>query len=100
LEQIPWPPAPRGPKYLPRTVYVDERLAYHLRELAKSESWELADLARGMIMVGLTLRNLHEAESEVGSMNRWITVTDALNHFLHGAVPRRYSDVVEADGCG
>ena len=72
-------------------MYVDERLAYHLRELAKSESWELAELARGMIMVGLTLRNLHEAESEVGSMNRWITVTDALNHFLHGAVPRRYS---------
>ena len=91
LEHIPWPPAPRSPKHLPRTLYLDERLAYHLRGLAKSESWELADLARGMIMVGLTMRHLHESESELGSNQRLIKAVDALNYLVRGAVGRRYS---------
>jgi hypothetical protein len=43
-----------------------------------------------MIMVGLTLRHLHEAESEVRSMHHFVTATDALNYLAHGAVRRRY----------
>jgi len=91
LEQIPWPHAPRGPKYLTRTLYLDYRLVSHLRDFAKSESWQIADLARCMILVGLALRHLYEAESEVGSTQRLITATDALTYFARGAVPRRYS---------
>ena len=91
LEQIPWLPVPRGPKYLRRTLYLDYRLASHLRDFAKSESWELADLARCMILVGLALRHLYESESAVGSTQRLITATDALKYFTRGAVRRRYS---------
>ena len=91
LEPIPWPPLPRGPKYLRRTLYLDYRLASHLRDFAKSESWELADLARCMILVGLALRHLYEAESTVGSTKRLITAIDALKYFTHGTVRRRYS---------
>ena len=72
-------------------MYLDERLASHLRGMAESDSWEFADLARGMILVGLALRHLYEAESEVGSMGRLINTTNALNYFVHGAVRRRYS---------
>jgi len=91
LEHLPWPPAPRGPKYLTRTLYLDYRLVSHLRDFAKSESWQIADLTRCMILVGLALRHLYEAESEVGSTQRLIKAVDALNYFLHGTVPRRYS---------
>jgi len=91
LERIPWPHAPRGPKYLTRTLYLDERLVSHLREFAESESWQIADLARCMILVGLALRHLYEAESEVASTRRLITATDALQYFVHSAVSRRYS---------
>ncbi len=91
MEPTTWPPAVRGPKYLRRTLYLDYRLDSHLRDFAKSESWELADLARGMIMVGLALRHLYESESEVGSTKRLITATDALEYFAHGTVRRRYS---------
>jgi hypothetical protein len=58
-------------------------------ELAKSESWELADLARGMIISGLAIRNLHAANPQ--RMGRFITVTAALNYLGHGANRRRYS---------
>jgi len=44
-----------------------------------------------MILVGLALRHLYEAESEVGSTQRLIKAVDALNYFVHGSVPRRYS---------
>jgi hypothetical protein len=44
-----------------------------------------------MILVGLALRHLYEAESEVGSTRRLIKAVDALNYFVHGAVRRRYS---------
>jgi hypothetical protein len=44
-----------------------------------------------MILVGLALRHLYEAESEVGSTRRLITATDALQYFVHGAVHRPYS---------
>jgi hypothetical protein len=44
-----------------------------------------------MILVGLALRHLYEAESEVGSTRRFIKAVDALNYFVHGAVRRRYS---------
>ena len=93
MEQTPWPwsPAPRGPKYLTRTLYLDYRLVSHLRHFAKSESWQIADLARCMILVGLALRHLYEAESEVGSTQRLIKAVDALKYFGRGAVPRRYS---------
>ena len=80
-------PIPRGPKYLSRSLYLDFRLAHRLRELAKSESWELADLARGMVISGLTIRNLHGANPR--RMERFITATAALNYFSHGA-GRRY----------
>ncbi len=91
MEHITWPPAARGPKYLRRTLYLDYRLASHLRDFAKSESWEPADLARSMILVGLALRQLYESESAVGSTQRLITAIDALKYFAHGAVRRRYS---------
>ena len=81
---------PRGPKYVRRTLYLDGRLVHHVKRLAESESWQLADLARGMIMVGLTLRQLHEAESEIVSMKHFVTAKDALNYLVHGAVRRRY----------
>jgi hypothetical protein len=44
-----------------------------------------------MILVGLALRHLYEAESEVSSTHRLIKTVDALNYFLHGSVRRRYS---------
>ena len=44
-----------------------------------------------MILVGLALRHLHEAESEVDSTQRLIKAVDALKYFLHGPVPRRYN---------
>ena len=85
------PAAPRGPKYVRRTIYLDARLFRHLKGLAKSETWQLADLARGLIMVGLILRHLHEAESEVVSMDHYVTAVDALNYLAHREVRRRYS---------
>ncbi len=91
MEQISWLPAPRSKKYLVRTLYLDYRLASHIRKFAKSESWEIADLARGMILVGLALRHLYEAESKVASTQRLITTTDALKKYFAGGVPRRYS---------
>jgi hypothetical protein len=44
-----------------------------------------------MILVGLALRHLYEAESEVASTQRLIKAVDALNYFVHGAVRCRYS---------
>jgi hypothetical protein len=81
---------PRGPKYVRRTLYLNSGLVHHLKEFAESESWQVADLARGMILVGLALRHLYEAQSEVASSQRFITATDALKYFKRGAVPRRY----------
>jgi len=98
LEPTTWLPVPRGPKYLRRTLYLDYRLASHLRDFAKSESWEIADLARCMILVGLALRHLYEAESEVGSTQRLITATDALKKHFAGGVPRRYSRRTSGQG--
>ena len=100
MDPIPWLPTRKGPKYLPRTLYIHEGLAGHLRGLAESESWELADLARGMILVGLALRHLYEAESELGSMEGLINATNALNYFVHRAVRRRYSRRRRGGGCG
>jgi hypothetical protein len=91
LRNTAGPAAQRGPKYVRRSLYLDAWLAHELKGLAESESWQRADLARGMIMVGLTLRHLHETESEVGSMEHFVTATDALNYLVHGAVRRRYS---------
>ena len=45
---------PPGARYVQRNLYLRSRLAYQLRNVAINESWELADLARTMVMVGLT----------------------------------------------
>ena len=42
-------------------------------------------------MVGLGLRHLYEAESEVGSTEHLIKAVDALNYLVHHTVQRPYS---------
>lgn len=72
-------------------MYLRRRLLVYLRKLAESESWELADLARALMTVGLTLRYLYEARSGVGSKHRVFTAKVALNYLGHGTVRRGYS---------
>ena len=70
-------------------MYLDGRLTQYLKGHTESESWQLADLARGLIIAGLTIRHLHAANP--ASMERFVTVTAALNYLGHSAVPRWYS---------
>lgn len=83
--------SPRGPKYVRRTLYLDARLVRRLKNLAESESWQLADLTRPVITVVLTFRYLYEVGSEAGSNHRLIAIMKALNYFGSGTTPRRYS---------
>jgi hypothetical protein len=85
-----FPPEPtlRGPRYVRCTVYLHGRLALHLKRHAESESWQLADLARGMIIAGLTFRHIYDSEKE-RSLERFVTATGALKFI--GPVRRRYS---------
>lgn len=82
---------PPGPKYVRRTLYLGQRLAYHIRDMAVKESWEVADLARAMILTGLTIREIHDMEEEVRGRHELITATEVLTRLTRGRVSRRYS---------
>ncbi len=88
--KLRFPPdsSPRGPRYVRCTVYLHGRLARHLKRHAELESWQLADLARGMIIAGLTFRHIYDSEKE-RSLERFVTATGALE--IIGPVRRRYS---------
>jgi hypothetical protein len=58
--------------------------------LAVSESWELADLARVMIIVGLTIRELHEAEGQMRNEHELIIGVEALTRLTRGRASRPY----------
>ena len=75
--------------YVRCTVYLGGQLGRHLKERAESESWQLADLARGMIIAGLTFRHIYDSEKE-RSLERFVAATEALNFLGYGAGRRRY----------
>src|SRR5208337_3923570 len=77
-------------RYVRCTVYLHGRLARHLKRHAESESWQLADLARGMIIAGLTFRCIYDSE-KARSLERFVAAEGALNFLGYGAGRRRYS---------
>jgi hypothetical protein len=81
---------PPGARYVQRNLYLRSRLAYQLRNVAIDESWELADLARTMVMVGLTIRELHQAEEEIRSEHKLIIGLEAFTRLVQGHVSRPY----------
>jgi predicted HTH transcriptional regulator len=58
--------------------------------LAINESWELADLARAMILVGLTIRELHEMEEELRGQHELIIGLEELTRLTRGRSSRPY----------
>jgi len=50
----------------------------------------MADLARAMIIVGLTIRELHEMEEEIRGTHELITGVEALTRLTRGRVSRPY----------
>ena len=85
-----FPFQPAGARYVRRTLYLRRRLAYQFRSLAVSESWELADLARVMILVGLTVRELHEAEEDMRSDHELLIGLEGLTRLTQGRLRRPY----------
>lgn len=70
-------------------MYLGGQLSRHLKERAETESWQLADLARGMIIAGLTFRHIYDSEKQ-RSLERFVAATKALNFLSYGAGRRRY----------
>jgi hypothetical protein len=68
----------RGPKYVQCMVYLGQHLGRNLKRRAESESWQLADLARGMIIAGLTFRFIYDSEKH-RSLEHFVAMTGALN---------------------
>ena len=74
----------------PRTLYLRKRLAYQFRNVAIGESWQMADLARVVILARLTIHELHEAEEEIRSKHELIAGIEALTRLTRGRVNRSY----------
>jgi len=89
-EQSEFPMQPTGAKYVRRTIYLRRRLAWQFHNLAIGGSWQLADLARVMITLGLTIRQLYEMEEEIRGTHELITGVEALTRLTRGRVSRPY----------
>jgi len=85
-----FPLRPPGARYVRRTIYLHQRLAWQFRNLVIHGSWQLADLARVMIIVGLTIRELHEMEEDIRGTHELITGVEALTRLTRGRVSRPY----------
>ena len=79
-----------GAKYVRRTVYLHHRLAWQFRNLAIEGSWQMADLARAMVIVGLTIRELHEMEEDIRGTHELMIGVEALTRLTRGRVSGPY----------
>jgi len=82
---------PAGAKYVRRTIYLRPQLEYRLRSLAVRESWQLADLARTMIIVGLTVRELQKSLEEIGSEHKLVIAMKELTRVTRSSATHPYS---------
>ena len=58
--------------------------------MAVKESWQLADLARTMIIVGLTVRELHESEEQMHAERKLIVAVKELTRLTKGRASHPY----------
>jgi len=77
-------------KYATITLYLSAGLARHFRGVAADGGWELADLARTLILAGLSFSLLHVAEGELASETRLIYEVREFTRTITGTVRRPY----------
>ena len=77
-------------KYATLTLYLSVGLARHFRGVASDGGWELGDLARTLILAGLSFSLLHVAEDELASETRLTYAVREFTSMITGTVRRPY----------